>query len=95
MAGSMDGKNAVVATLKKNDEEIAGFLNGANCKNWPMETLLSFLKAQEGHYIFQIDAVTAKDYGAGTTTWDAKKKHIYTIASLLAGGMEEQFPKKF
>ncbi len=37
----------------------------------------------------------AKDYGAEATTWTAMKKHIYTIADALAGGIEKQFPKKF
>jgi len=95
MAGSVDGKDAAVAKLKKNAEEIAGFLSGANPKNWPKDTLVSLLLAHGGHHIAQIDAVIAKDYGAEATTWDAMKKHIYTIADALAGGIEKQFPKKF
>ncbi len=43
----------------------------------------------------EIAAVVAKDYTAEATTWEAMKKHIYTIADALAGGIEKQFPKKF
>ena len=95
MVGSKEAKDTAVEKLKKNAEEIAGFLSGANPKNWPKDTLVSLLLAHGGHHIAQIDAVMAKDYGAEATTWEAMKKHIYTIADALAGGIEKQFPKKF
>ena len=95
LSGSKEGKDAAVEKLKKNAEEIAVFLNGANPKNWPKDTLVSLLLAHGGHHIAQIDAVVAKDYVAEASTWDAMKKHIYTIADALAGGIEKQFPKKF
>lgn len=95
MAGSKEGKDVAVDKLKKNAEEIAVFLNGANPRNWPKDTLVSLLLAHGGHHIAQIDAVVGKDYGTEATTWEAMKKHIYTIADALAGGIEKQFPKKF
>ncbi len=95
MAMDQDGKTKAVDKLKANATEIATFLNGANPKNWPKDTLVSLLLAHGGHHISQIDAVVAKDYGAEATTWEAMKKHIYTIADALAGGIEKQFPKKF
>jgi hypothetical protein len=95
LSGSKEGKDAAVEKLKKNAEEIAVFLNGANPKNWPKDTLVSLLLAHGGHRIAQIDAVVAKDYVSEAGTWDAMKKHIYTIADALAGGIEKQFPKKF
>ena len=95
MAGSKEGKDAAVEKLKKNAEDIAVFLNGANPKYWPKDVLVSVLLAHGGHHIAQIDAVMAKDYGAEAATWEAMKKHIYTIADALAGGLEKQFPKKF
>ncbi len=95
MAGSQEGKDSAAGKLKKNAEEIAVFLNGANPKNWPKDTLVSLLLAHGGHHIAQIDAVVAKDYDGEARTWDAMKKHIYTIADALAGGIVKQFPKKF
>ncbi len=95
MTGSQDGKTSAMEALKKNATEIAEFLHGANPKNWPKDTLVSLLFAHGGHHVAQIDAVVAKDYGAEATTWEAMKKHIYTLADALAGGIEKQFPKKF
>lgn len=95
IAGDKAGKDAAVEKLKKNATEIAEFLNGANPKNWPKDTLVSLLMAHGGHHIAQIDAVTAKNFSSEATTWEAMKKHIYTIADALAGGIVKQFPKKF
>ncbi|HTG02325.1 MAG TPA: hypothetical protein VK654_17215 [Nitrospirota bacterium] len=95
MAGNKEGKDAAVTKLKKNAEEIAVFLNGANPKNWPKDTLVSLLLAHGAHHIAQIDAVAAKDYTAEATDWDAMRQHIYMIADALASGIAKQFPKKF
>ena len=95
MEGNKAGKDAATDNLKKNAEEIAEFLHSANPKNWPKETLVSLLMAHGGHHMAQIDAVLAKNFVAEATTWEAMKKHIYTIADALAGGIEKQFPEKF
>ncbi len=95
VAGDKAGKDKAVDKLKANAEEIATFLNGANPKNWPKDTLVSLFLAHGAHHVSQIDAVMVKDYGAEAVTWEAMKKHIYTIADALAGGIEKQFPKKF
>ena len=95
VAGDMAGKDAAVDKIKKNADEIAAFLSSANPKNWPKDTLVSLLVAHGGHHIAQIDAVVAKDYGTEATVWENMKKHIYTIADALTGGIEKQFPQKF
>lgn len=95
VADDKAGKDAAVDKIKKNADELAAFLNSANPKNWPKDTLISLLVAHGGHHIAQIDAVVAKDYGAEAMVWENMKKHIYTIADALAGGIEKQFPKKF
>ncbi len=95
ISGDKAGKDAAVEKLKKNATEIAEFLHGANPKNWPKDTLVSLLMAHGAQHIAQIDAVLAKDFGSEATTWEAMKKHIYTIADALAGGIVKQFPKKF
>ncbi|HUL00128.1 MAG TPA: hypothetical protein VLX29_04655 [Nitrospirota bacterium] len=95
VAGDKAAKDSAVDKLKKNAVEIATFLNAANPKNWPKETLVSLLLAHGGQHISQIDAVIAKDYGAEATVWEAMKTHIYTVADALAGGIVKQFPKRF
>jgi hypothetical protein len=93
--GSKEGQDAAFEKLKKNAEEIATFLNGANPKNWPRDVLLSALLAHGGHHVAQINQINAGDYAAEANTWEAMKGHIYTIADVLAGGIVKQFPKKF
>ncbi len=95
IAGNKEGKDAAIAKAKQNGEEIAEFLHGANPKNWPKDVLVSLLLAHFGHHVSQIDAVIAKDYTSEANTWEAMKKHIYTIADALSGGIVKQFPKKF
>ena len=95
MKGSKEEKDMAVDKLKKNADEIAAFLSSANPNNWPKDVLVTLLIAHGGHHIAQIDAVVAKDYTTEATIWENMKKHIYTIADALAGGIEKQFPKKF
>ncbi len=93
--GQKDAQDAASAKLKKNVDEIAVFLNGANPKNWPKETISSALMAHVGHHMAQINQFNAGDYAGEANTWEAMKKHIYVIADVLAGGIVKQFPKKF
>ncbi len=89
-----DAKGSATEKLKKNAEEIATFLSSAN-PNWPKQTLADMLMAHGAHHIAQIDQVNSKDFSAEAKTSDDMKKHIYTIADALAGGIVKQFPKKF
>ena len=90
-----EAQSGAADKMKKNADEIAAFLNGANPKNWPKETLASALLAHVGHHMAQIDQISAKDYTGEADTWEAMKKHMYVIADVLADGIVKQFPKKF
>ena len=92
-SGNMDGKKAASDKINKNAEEIATFLSSAN-PNWPKQTLLAALVAHGGHHMAQIDAVNAKDFASEAKVWDSMKKHIYTIADVLAEGIAKQFGSK-
>lgn len=94
-AANQAGKDAAVAKIKENATEISTFLNQANPKNWPKETLVGLLFAHGAHHMQQIDAFAAKDYAAEAQTWEMMKDHMYMIADALAGGLAKQFPKKF
>lgn len=94
-SGNGAAKEAAVGKIKSNATEIATFLNGANPKNWPKETLVSLLYAHGQHHMAQIDAFANKDYASEAMTWEMMKDHMYTIADALAGGLAKQFPKKF
>jgi hypothetical protein len=88
-------KGASVDKIKANAEQIAAFLNSANPKNWPKDTLLGLLVAHGVHHVLQIDQINSKDAAAEAKTWDDMKGHIYTIADALADGIVKQFPRKF
>ncbi len=95
MGSDKAAKDKAVEDLKKNATDIATFLNSANPKNWPKETLVSLLMTHGTQHVAQIDDVIAKDYGGEASVWDAMRTHINTIADALAGGIVKQFPKKF
>jgi uncharacterized protein YeaO (DUF488 family) len=94
-ANDEGSKGASVGKIRENAEEIAVFLNSANPKNWPKDTLMGLLIAHGVHHVAQIDQVNSKDVAAEARTWDDMKNHIYTIADVLADGIVKQFPKKF
>jgi hypothetical protein len=89
-AGKGSAKTAAVAKLNANADEIASFLSSAN-PNWPKETLVGALRAHGAHHVLQIDAVYAKDYKTEASVWAEMTMHIYTIADVLAQGIEKQF----
>lgn len=91
----MDAQSEATDKMKKNADEIAAFLNGANPKSWPKETLASALLAHVGHHMAQINQFNSNDYAGEANTWEAMKKHMYVIADVLADGIVKQFPKKF
>ncbi|WP_224981670.1 hypothetical protein [Geomonas agri] len=93
-AGNEVAKDAAVAKMTGNANEIATFLSSAN-PNWPKETLMRLLSAHAGHHIAQIEAFAKNDYATEAEIWDAMKDHMYMIADALAAGIVKQFPKKF
>ncbi len=94
-AGDAAAQSVATAKLKANAEEIAAFLNSANPKNWPKDTLVAVLMAHGAHHIAQIDAINKKDFAKEAEGWTEMTKNVYTIADALADGIVKQFPKKF
>ena len=89
-AGRKSAQAAAKVTLNANAEEIASFLSSAN-PNWPKDDLLGALQAHAMHHVMQIDAFNAKDFTTEAGVWNEMKNHIYTIADVLAQGIEKQF----
>ncbi|MGA2762880.1 MAG: hypothetical protein ABSG17_05915 [Spirochaetia bacterium] len=89
-AGKKSAQEAAKAKLEANAEEIASFLSSAN-PNWPKEDLLGALQAHAMHHVMQIDAFNVKDFKTEATVWNEMKGHIYTVADVLAQGIEKQF----
>ncbi len=92
--GDKKAKDAALANMLANADEIATFLSGAN-PNLPKDTLKSLLSAHGGHHVSQNEEFKAKKYADEAKTWDAMKNHMYVIADALGGAIAKQFPEKF
>ncbi|HET8691657.1 MAG TPA: hypothetical protein VFM30_05965 [Steroidobacteraceae bacterium] len=93
-AGDKAGRDAAMAKLLANAEEIAKFLSGAN-PNLPHDTVKGLLVAHGSHHVQQISEVKARQFDAEAKTWAAMSTHMYVIADALADGTAKQFPDKF
>ncbi len=89
-AGKKEAQASAKGRLNANAEAIATFLSSAN-PNWPKDDLLVALQAHGMHHVMQIDALNAKDFVKEASIWNEMKGHIYTIADVLAQGIEKQF----
>lgn len=92
-AGKKQAQDSAKAKLDANADEISTFLSSAN-PNWPKDVLLGALRAHTMHHVMQIDDFKAKDFTAEASVWNEMKGHIYTIADVLAQGIEKQFGPK-
>jgi hypothetical protein len=93
-AGDKAGRDAAMAKLVANAEDIATFLGGAN-PNLPHDTVKSLFVAHGSHHVQQISEVKARQFDAEAKTWAAMSAHMYVIADALADGIAKQFPDKF
>lgn len=88
-------RQAAIAHLTDNANQIASFLNSANPKNWPVDTLRGLLAAHGAHHVQQINQLQAHQYADEAQTWAAMTHHMYMIADALADGLAAQFPDRF
>jgi hypothetical protein len=93
------GDAAKTADAKKrwydNANEIAAFLAKANPKNWPEATLQAAMKT---HLDQTLDEATHRIKGAydeDIKDYERIVAHILSMADILSGGIEAQFPEKF
>ncbi len=85
--GNKKAEEASIDKMKSNAEAIAAFLNSANPKNWPKETLVSALMAHAGFHMAQIQQINAKNFSAEAKTWEGMKNQINQVADFLADGI--------
>jgi hypothetical protein len=93
-AGDSAAQQAALGKLTGNAGEIAKFLSGAN-PNLPEDTLKGLLAAHGAHHVEQIRQLKAGSFEAEAQTWEAMRKHMYTVADALVGGIARQFPDRF
>ena len=78
-----------------NADDIAGFLNGANPKNWPLAEMKSMM---HGHLDLTLAEAVARvkgDWAADVAAYDKVHQQILEMADMLSTGIMRQFPQKF
>ena len=79
---------------KKNADEIAVFLGGAN-PNWPVQTLKDLLYKHLELTTAEVVSRLKKDWAADIAAYDKGHAHMLMFADALTDGILKQFPKKF
>jgi hypothetical protein len=91
---SQSGRDKASQAITANAHEIAKFLSGAN-PNLPEDAVFGLLAAHGAHHVQQIEQIAANDFGAEAQTWQAMRKHMWTIADAITDALAKQFPDRF
>ena len=78
-----------------NADEIADFLNSANPRNWPRETLRAEMHHHLDLTLQEAQARLRGDWAADIAAYDTVHQHILGMADVLSKGIVSQFPRKF
>jgi hypothetical protein len=87
--------NAASAEWSANADSIATFLNSANPRHWPVETLKMAMRM---HLKLTLDEATARlqaNWAADIAAYDEVHRHILQMADVLSDGIIKQFPGRF
>jgi len=92
------GDNVGVGTgqerWKKNADDIAMFLGGAN-PNWPVQTLKDLLYKHLEYTTTEVVSRLKKNWAADIQAYGQGHAHMLMFADALTDGILKQFPKKF
>ncbi len=94
-AGDTAGVNENVSAWYANANEIAGFLSGANPRNWPLGTMQSMMKTHLDHTLREAMAQLTGDYATSVATYEQVHVEILQMADMLSSGIIHQFPSMF
>lgn len=78
-----------------NGDQIAVFLNSANPKYWPLNTVKSLMRT---HLDTTLDEATARlqgDWAKDVAAFDKVQHHILVMSDAISLGIIRQFPAKF
>ncbi len=99
LAAAKAGDQAKVDAASKkwyqNADDIAGFLNSANNKNWQLAAMKDAMKMHLDQTLKEaVDRLQGK-YGDDIKDYDVVHAHILDMADVLSSGIMAQFPDKF
>ena len=79
----------------QNADEIAGFLSGANPKNWPLAEMKKMMQEHLDLTTTEVVAHLQKDWTGSVAAYDRVHEQILKMADQLAMGIRNQFRAKF
>jgi hypothetical protein len=78
-----------------NADEIAGFLSGANPRNWPLADMKKMMHDHLDLTTAEVVAQLQKDWAGSVAAYDKVHEQILKMADQLAMGIRNQFRAKF
>jgi len=94
-AGDTTGVNENATAWYANANDIAGFLSGANPKNWPLDAMQSMMKTHLDLTLKEGVAQLTGDYATSISTYDQVHLEILQMADMLSAGIVAQSPSMF
>ena len=94
VAGNARQKDAAMAQLMSNTDDIATFLSRVN-PYLSKDTVRGLFSTLVDHHVTQIRKFQERDYAGEEETWPVVEHHVYNIADTLATALGKQFPSKF
>ncbi len=89
------GVSENVTAWYANANDIAAFLNSANPKNWPLDTMQSMMKTHLDLTLKEGVAQLTGDYATSISSYEQVHLEILQMADMLSAGIVAQFPSMF
>ena len=78
-----------------NANDIAGFLNAANPRNWDRDEMRAMMADHLALTLAEASARLSQDWEADVAAYDSIHEQILHMADMLASGIIKQFPGRF
>ncbi len=99
LVAAKSGDQSKVASAAKtwydNANQIAGFLNSANPKNWALSDMQSMMKTHLDLTLAEATARLKSDWSGDVAAYDSVHTEILQMADMLSTGIIQQFPDRF
>ena len=87
--------NQAIAELKANGDSIADFLNKANPRGFPQETMRTAIQMHLTLLLKEATAQIKKDWSGSVAAFDESLRQATQMADVLSDGIIKQFPSRF
>lgn len=87
--------NQAVTALKANADSIADFLNKANPRGFPLETMRTAIQMHITLLLQEATAQIKKDWSGSVSAFDESLRQANQMADVLSDGIMKQFPSRF